>query len=124
MKFKYIQAAVVSLLVLLIGMVLGGLIVGAIFNSHIQQLKNMRTTEGFVDQIASIIEPKDPTQKAALDEILIPIGKQMETTTANHRKKVAAIMSQMQADLDSQLTPAQRLRLDAAMKRWGREYLK
>ncbi|MFH1943549.1 MAG: hypothetical protein ABIL68_15710 [bacterium] len=107
MKIQY-KTALILILTLLVGMVLGALIHGAVMRDRFEQrIFRMRTDEGFSQRMEGIIEPDD-SQKKAMREIVRKHFRRM----SEHQKEFRSMMDSLKVELDSILTDEQKKRLE------------
>lgn len=104
------KSAVIILSTLIIGMLLGALIFGAIVRHQIAEINGLRTSEGFISFFDDIIEP-EAEQKPAIDHVLDKHAKVFYSTSTVCLGKVLAIINSMEEDLSAVLTPEQMKRL-------------
>ncbi|MGD9900841.1 MAG: hypothetical protein AB7T22_17075 [Calditrichaceae bacterium] len=104
------KSTVIILSTLIIGMLLGALVFGAIVRNQIAEINGLRTSEGFISFFDDIIEP-EAEQKAEIDSVLDKHAKTFYTTSTGCLGKVLAIIDSMEKDLSLVLPPDQMGRL-------------
>ena len=105
---------------LLVGIVLGALLQGAIYRQKFEnRLVRMRTPEGFVNRFYRILEPT-PEQKPKVDRILRESFEQLEKQVRPPVTGVREILDSLKTQLAPILTPQQNERLKHHLDRMSR----
>lgn len=116
-KRPVLTVTAVLLITLLLGMVLGGAIVGAIIRDRLEALGDLRTEAGFVAHVLEKVEPLSDDQKVKVGLIAGDTGKKVEALLASRRTVFVSTLDAMEADLKEVLTEEQ-------LERWQNARLK
>lgn len=96
-----VQASILLLITLAIGILLGALLQSSIRDRRIKHLRFLRTTEDFVAQLERVIDPTSQEQAAQVRAILEETAPPITDTVQQHREWV-----RVQFDaLESRLLP-------------------
>jgi hypothetical protein len=98
---------------LLIGIVLGGVISGAIVNRRLQHLTELRRPGGFAFFLEHAIQPEDEEQAAAIQAVLERMGPRFHEILERSHSEMEALRDSVHAELDPILTEEQKERLEA-----------
>lgn len=98
---------------LLIGIVLGGVISGAIVNRRLQQLTELRRPGGFEFFLEHAIQPEDEEQAEAIHDVLERMGPRFHEILERSHSEMEALRDSVRAELDPILTEEQKERLEA-----------
>lgn len=110
-----VKTILVIAITLVIGIVLGALIHGAVMENRIRDMAfRMRSDEGFMQRMEMIIQP-DESQREAMRKILRKHFQRM----SDYQEKFIVMMDSLRTELDSILTEEQRKRLERGPFRTG-----
>lgn len=98
---------------LLIGIVLGGVISGAIVNRRLQQLTELRRPGGFEFFLEHAIQPEDEQQAEAIHDVLERMGPRFHEILERSHTEMEALRDTVRAELEPILTEEQKERLEA-----------
>lgn len=98
---------------LLIGIVLGGVISGAIVNRRLQHLTELRRPGGFAFFLEHAIQPEDEAQAEAIHNVLERMGPRFHEILERSHTEMEALRDSVRAELDPILTEEQKKRLEA-----------
>ena len=116
MNYK-VKITGVTLIILIIGMILGVLINGAIVRCHLSKLEAFREPGGFERFMERVVQPDESQSK----KMMIIIDKYSEQLN-EMRIHAEAIIDSMTTELDSILTPEQKSRLKKRFSIPGRRF--
>jgi len=116
MNYK-VKITGVILITLIIGMILGSLISGAIVRYHLSKIEDFREPGGFERFMERVVQP-DESQHEKLKEIIDKYSEQLNEM----RIHAEAIIDSMTTELDSILTPEQKSRLEKRFSIPGRRF--
>jgi len=114
--------------VVLIGVLLIGIIIGALGNSMLRRniwedrVAKFRSPQGFADRFIKIIKP-DPQQEKALQEILLKHHQKMLSITELSRERMKIHADSLLFDLEPILTSEQFEQAKNILKRRPRHFL-
>ena len=111
-----IKAAVMLLITLILGILLGALGAGALSRQRSEQVQQLRRPPGFVAHMEEVIEPRDPAQRAKVEPILTFTAARNDTILQQANSQLHDALDAMRARLDPLLDAAQRDRLERATK--------
>ncbi len=97
---------------MLIGIVLGGVISGAIVNRRLQHLTELRRPGGFAFFLEHAIQPEDEEQAEAIHDVLERIGPRFHEILERSHREMEALRDSVRAELDPILTAEQKERLE------------
>jgi alkanesulfonate monooxygenase SsuD/methylene tetrahydromethanopterin reductase-like flavin-dependent oxidoreductase (luciferase family) len=97
---------------LLIGIVLGGVISGAIVNRRLQHLTELRRPGGLAFFLEHAIQPEDEEQAAAIHDVLERMGPRFHEILERSHSEMEALRDSVRAELDPILTEEQKERLE------------
>ena len=95
----------------LLGLVLGGLIVGAVVRERLQAIADFRDRDRFVARVESFLEPTSDSQAEAMRPILEAAGARTENAFVVLRGDLTRIFDDLERELAPLLTEQQRQRL-------------
>jgi len=98
---------------LLIGIVLGGVISGAIVNRRLQHLTELRRPGGFSFFLEHAIRPENEEQAEAIHDVLDRMGPKFHEVLEHSHREMEALRDSVRAELDPILTEEQKERLEA-----------
>lgn len=114
------KSSLVIIGTLLIGMVLGSVITGAVMRNRVfDRMERLRTMDGFRHRMEKIIQP-DEDQRAKVHEILKEHFSRMQRLGETMRQDFEARNDSLYKELDEVLRPDQIERLKDRMKRLRR----
>jgi uncharacterized membrane protein len=113
------KSAVILLVTLLLGGLIGVLATGAIAQRRASRVAELRE-RGFAMQFERLIEPRDEAQREAIRAVLSAAAERNRETMRGAHEEVRASLEEMREELEPLLDEDQRERLDAAAKRFRR----
>jgi uncharacterized membrane protein len=113
------KSAVILLVTLLLGGLIGVLAMGAIAQRRASRVAELRE-RGFAMQFERLIEPRDEAQREAIHAVLSAAAERNRETMRGAREEVRASLEEMREELEPLLDEDQRERLEAAAKRFRR----
>jgi len=113
------KSAVILLVTLLLGGLIGVLATGAIAQRRASRVAELRE-RGFAMQFERLIEPRDEAQREAIHAVLSAAAERNRETMRGAHEEVRANLEEMREELEPLLDEDQRERLDAAAKRFRR----
>jgi hypothetical protein len=109
----HIKTALILLITLALGTILGVLINGAIMRERLAPIfVGPPSPDRFAGMFERIVEPKDETQREAIRRILSNYAPRIAETNARHRMEMAALIDSLHQALRPVLTEDQLKRLD------------
>lgn len=112
------QTTLIVIGTLIVGMVLGGLIVGAVARHRLQELAELRTRPGLVNRLERVIQPTSDAQRDTVRAVLTRHAERIVALRRTHRRDLRAAIDSLRADLALHLTPEQQARLKRHIGRW------
>ena len=106
-----LKAALILGATFLLGLVLGGLIVGAVVRERLQTIADFRDRDRFVARVVSFLEPTSDAQAEAMRPILEAAGARTEDAFVVLRGDLTRIFDDLERELAPLLTEQQRQRL-------------
>ncbi len=103
-----------------LGMILGGLLTGAMVNRRMHRIAELRTTRGMAFRIEEIVQPDSPEQREAIREVLDQAAPRFGEIFEQSRAEVHSVFDSVLAELEGVLTEEQQQRLERHMKQRGR----
>lgn len=97
---------------LLLGMLLGALLTGAVVRHRLGQLNDLRTPRGFSRVLEETIQPANAAQREELQAALQQGGRRLVRLRRQHRQETRALVDSLRAEIEPLLTPEQQKRLD------------
>ncbi|MCK5439796.1 MAG: hypothetical protein KAI97_07615, partial [Gemmatimonadetes bacterium] len=97
---------------MLIGIVLGGVISGAIVNRRLQHLTELRRPGGFSFFLEHAIQPENEDQAEAIHDVLDRMGPRFHEILEHSHREMEALRDSVRAELDPILTEEQKERLE------------
>jgi hypothetical protein len=101
---------------LLIGMLLGSLITGAVNNRRMSNLAEMRSARGLAFHFEDVIRPENEEQREAIRAVLDEAAPKFSAAMQESRERMRALTDSVRAELDPLLTEEQRERLEERMR--------
>ncbi len=117
------KSALILLVTLAVGILIGSLATSAVINHRMEQLAELRRPTGFSLMLERVIRPQDEAQREQIRAILEEAGARMAELRRSHFTELKAIIDSTRARLNPILTPEQRQRLETWFSR-DRERLK
>ncbi len=111
------KSALMLLLTLAVGILIGSLATSAVINHRIEQLAELRRPTGFSLILERVIRPEDETQREQIRAVLEEAGARMAELRRSHFAELRTIIDSTRARLDPLLTPEQKRRLEAWFSR-------
>ncbi|WP_456424618.1 hypothetical protein [Rhodocaloribacter sp.] len=111
------KSALILLVTLAVGILIGSLATSAVINHRIEQLAELRRPTGFSLMLERVIRPQDETQREQIRAILEEAGARMAELRRSHFSELKSIIDSTRARLDPILTPEQKQRLEAWFSR-------
>ena len=96
---------------LLVGMVLGALLVGAVGQLRAGRAEGMRGRDGFVRDIQRMIRPRDAAQRAELRPIIEATAERNVQIMDNFNDQMRAALAELVTELEPHLDEEQMARL-------------
>lgn len=106
---------------LLIGMLLGALVHARFFDKRVKRVHRMSTPDGFVQSYVDTLQPTDPTQEAAIREIVAAVAEDVAASIRKNREENGARLGAMSDKLQPLLTDEQEQRLTARHERFRKK---
>lgn len=106
-----LKAALILCATFSLGLVLGGLIVGAVVRERLQVIADFRDRDRFVARVEAFLEPTSEAQAEAIRPILEAAGARTESAVAILRGDLTRIFDDLERDLAPLLTEEQKQRL-------------
>jgi hypothetical protein len=97
---------------LLIGIVLGGVISGAIVNRRLQHLTELRRPGGLSFFLEHAIQPESEEQAEAIHDVLDRMGPKFHEILEQSHREMEALRDSVRVELDPILTEEQKERLE------------
>ena len=110
------KSALMLFSTLLIGMLLGSLITGAVNNHRMRNLAEMRSARGLAFFLEDVVEPENEEQREAIREILDRAAPKFSAEMTESRDRMRALTDTVRAELDPLLTEEQRHRLEERIR--------
>ena len=101
---------------LLIGMVIGSLVTGALNSRRLDRLVEMRSARGMAYFLEEVVRPESPEQLEQIRAVLEAAGPLFAAEMAGSRERMRQLTDSVRAELEPLLTPEQRARLDERMR--------
>ncbi|HKJ45994.1 MAG TPA: hypothetical protein VJ991_09235 [Balneolales bacterium] len=108
---------------LIIGIILGVFLTGAVMRHRLNRIAEMQTRPGFVKIMEHIIQPTEK-QKKEIEPILTNTAHRLTQVYVDKRKKIAQIGDSLRSELQPYLTDEQYQRLTRRMRHHEREHRK
>ncbi|KPL18934.1 MAG: hypothetical protein AMJ92_05505 [candidate division Zixibacteria bacterium SM23_81] len=106
---------IIIVVTLVIGMVIGSLITGAVLRHRVRRFVNLRHPEHLTTRIEELIGP-DESQREAVHEILMKHSEQFLEIHSHFESEMLALRDSLRKDLDPILTDGQKKRLERQPK--------
>lgn len=106
------KTTLIAIGTLLLGMLLGALLTGAVVRHRLSRLDDLRTQRGFARILEQTIRPTDEAQREALRPVLRQGGRRVLRLRRQQRREMHALVDSVRTDLAPLLTPEQQQRLD------------
>ena len=110
------KSALMLFSTLLIGMLLGSLITGAVNNRRMHSLAEMRSARGLAYYLENVVEPESAEQREAIRAVLDEAAPKFSEIMLRSREQMRALTDSVLAELDPLLTDEQRARLEERMR--------
>lgn len=110
------KSALMLFSTLLIGVLLGSLITGAVHNRRMRNLVEMRSARGLVHYFEDVVRPETEEQREAIRAILDEAAPKFAQAMTESRERMRFLSDSVRAELDPLLTSEQRERLDERMR--------
>ena len=110
------KSALMLFSTLLIGMLLGSLITGAVNNRRMSNLAEMRSARGLVFFFEDVVRPESEEQREAIRAVLDEAAPKFSTAMSESRERMKALSDSVRAELDPLLTDEQRARLEERIR--------
>ncbi|TNE63830.1 MAG: hypothetical protein EP335_08490 [Alphaproteobacteria bacterium] len=111
------KMAGLMLATLVVGIVLGGVLTGAVIRHRVENLRDFRTAEGFARHMSEIIGPVPEARRGDVQAILLATGRTVENALDGRRTELMLALDDMEAQLSVVLTPEQLARWQALRQR-------
>jgi hypothetical protein len=106
---------VIIVLTLVIGIIIGSLITGAVVRHRVRRFMSLGHPEHLADRIERIIEPTS-TQRDTVHQILLQHAQQFHEIHGRFESQLQALKDSLKKDLDPLLTEEQKKRLERSPK--------
>lgn len=123
MMSSKLKSILILTVTLLIGVIAGASITGAIVRERLSYVRSFAHSEGFAARFTELIEPLTEEQKVAVEPILQAAGGQVEARFQDSGKQVFAIIEQLEKDLSDILSQDQMDQLRAQRAKLRRRYV-
>jgi galactokinase len=110
------KSALMLFSTLLIGVLLGSLITGAVNNRRMRSLAEMRSARGLAIRFEEMVRPESEEQREAIRAILDEAAPEFAAVMLESRERMRALRDSVLAELDPLLTEEQRERLEEGMR--------
>ncbi len=105
------KAVTIILTTLIVGLVGGAMITGALFRERLEYIRSFSKVEGFEVRYSEMIGSLSDQQRAEVELLLRAAGEEIEMTFNSTGHKVYAIVEQLEQDLIPYLSDEQIARL-------------
>ena len=106
-----LKVTAMLLATLVVGMLLGAMILGAVLRNRLEVLQDLRTADGFTSHVSRLIGPVDAAEATEVRAILEATGREVESLMDYQQEEFQILLDGMEAELAHRLTPEQ-------MQRW------
>ena len=113
-----VKSAVLLVLTLGIGMLLGALLQARLAEQRLERLALLRSERGLTRALGSVIEPVDEAQRVAIDAVLEASAERMAAHIRQNREESIALLDSTMQALHAVLDEAQIEQLNQRMERW------
>jgi hypothetical protein len=110
------KSALMLFSTLLIGMLLGSLLTGAVNNRRMRNLAEMRSARGFAIHLEEVVRPESEEQREAIRAVLDEAAPKFGDAMRESRERMRSLTDSVRAELDPLLTEEQRERLEERMR--------
>jgi len=110
------KSVLMLLSTLLIGILLGSLITGAVNNRRMRNLAEMRSARGLAFHFEEVVQPESEEQREAIRAVLDEAAPKFSAAMQESRERMRALTDSVRAELDPLLTDEQRKRLEERMR--------
>jgi len=114
------KSALILVATLVIGMVLGALLFGAVQRQRFRNALRLARPDRFVASVEHVIQPTDESQRRAVRQVLEEFDAQMRRNRIEAAQHLRAELDSLQTHLAPLLTDAQRQRLQEHLLRHRR----
>jgi uncharacterized membrane protein len=111
------KSAVILLLTLLLGVLIGVLAAGAVAQKRMSRIAELRE-RGIAMHVEGIVEPIDDAQREAIRAVLEEIGQRNRVVMTEAHQQIRGNFEELREQLDPLLDDEQRQRLEAAAERF------
>ncbi len=120
-----IKSIFLLLATLVIGLVSGATITGALVRERLDYIRSFSKSDGFVLRFSEMIAPLSDEQRAEVEPILEAAGQKIEVTFSESGQKVYAVVEKLEQDLipylsDEQIAQLQKRRTEIRNRYIGR----
>lgn len=105
------KSLTILLATLLVGVLAGATITGAVVRKRLENVRSFTSSEGFVVQFTDVLEPLTEEQRTAIEPLISDAGDDIEDLIKLSRLELFLIVDGLQNDLEPHLTPEQLQRL-------------
>lgn len=105
------KSLAILLVTLLIGMLAGASITGAVVRHRLDNLRSLTDGEGFAALIIEVIEPVSEQQRATIEPLIKDVGEEIEDVVDLTRLEIYLTIEGMEETLKPHLTDEQLKRL-------------
>lgn len=110
------KSALMLFSTLLIGMLLGSLITGAVNNRRMRSLAEMRSARGLAIRFEDMVRPENEEQREEIRAVLDQAAPKFAAVMLESRERMRSLRDSVRAELDPLLTEEQRERLEEGMR--------
>jgi hypothetical protein len=110
------KSALLLLATLVLGMVLGSLLTGALNQRRLERLAEMRSARGMAFFLEDVVDPENSEQREAIRAVLDDASPRIAAAMQESRERMRALTDSVRSELDPLLTDEQRRRLDERMR--------
>ena len=97
---------------LVLGMILGALVVGAVGQWRAGRIVDMRRPSGFVEELYRVIRPRDAEQRQAIRPIIEHVAQRNNEIMRDANEQLRDVLAELVEELAPLLDPVQRERLE------------
>jgi hypothetical protein len=110
------KSTLILLATLVLGLVLGSLITGAVANRRLDRISEMRTARGMAFFLERAVQPETEEQRVAIRAVLDSAAPAFTEEIRASRERMRTLSDSLRAALEPLLTDAQKARLEEGMR--------
>ena len=118
-----IKTILILLATLVVGVVAGAAITGALLRERLEYVRSFTKADGFVVRFTEMIEPLSDPQIEQVTPLLETAGAEIEAVFGHAGSDVYAIVERLESDLSAHLTDEQMVRLQMRRAEIRNRYL-